>query len=114
MIERRSLFLALAALVAAGPALAQFPPAQPDGGAGGASSSGGAMGGGMSADDENAQGVEAGRDGPMRQSGANRRQGLQNTDVQPSPRPTSPPQGSRRPRRRRRQTPTRRQRRQQR
>ncbi|QCK87342.1 hypothetical protein E8L99_17050 [Phreatobacter aquaticus] len=104
MIDRRHLFTLMAALAVTGPALAQLPPVQPDGGAGGSSSSGGAMGGGMSADDENAQGVEAGREGPMRPSPANRQRGLQDSQVRGTPRPTPQRQPSRpapQPRRRR-------------
>ena len=110
MIDRRHLFSLLAACAFAGPALAQLPPVQPDGGAGGASSSGGASGGGMTADDENAQGVEAGREGPMRPSAENRQRGLQDTQVrsgaqrQPQPTPARPAPQRTGPQPRRRRT----------
>jgi hypothetical protein len=64
-------------------AMAQVPPARPDGGPGGASSTGGSSGGGMTADDENAQGVEAGHEGQPRPDAANRREGRE--AVQPTP-----------------------------
>lgn len=81
-------------LVTAIPTLAQVPPAQPDGGMGGASSSGGSSGGGMTADDENAQGVEAGHEGRMVRSRENAVRGREASQVDPTPDPRSPASGN--------------------
>ena len=87
--------LALPLLLATAiPTLAQVPPAQPDGGMGGSSSSGGSSGGGMTADDENAQGVEAGHEGRMVRSRANAERGREASTVDPAPDPRSPASGN--------------------
>lgn len=93
MTDRRSALAMLLAL-SASPAWAQVPPAQPDGGPGGASSTGGSSGGGMTADDENAQGVEAGHEGQPRPDAGNRREGREAVDVSPQPDPRSPASGN--------------------
>ncbi len=93
MIDRRSALAATILALAALPTLAQVPPAQPDGGPGGASSTGGSSGGGMTADDENAQGVEAGHEGQPRVDRQNREEGRESVEVRPSPDPRSPASG---------------------
>lgn len=92
MINRRYLAGLLALTLCSG-ASAQVPPAQPDGGMGGASSAGGAMGGGMTRDDEQAQGVEAGHEGPPQPDEQNRREGQEAVEVEPTPEPRSPESG---------------------
>lgn len=82
MPDRRATLAILFALPAWA-TMAQVPPARPDGGPGGASSTGGSSGGGMTADDENAQGVEAGHEGQPRPDRANRQEGRE--AVQPTP-----------------------------
>ncbi len=72
---------------------AQVPPAQPDGGMGGASSAGGSSGGGMTADDEQAQGVEAGHEGRPVRDPAKKEEGLEAVQVDPTPDPRSPASG---------------------
>lgn len=90
----RRIAVALPVLAAlALPVAAQVPPAQPDGGMGGASSAGGSSGGGMTADDENAQGVEAGHEGRMVRSRENAERGREATSVDPIPDPRSPASG---------------------
>ncbi len=74
-------------------AIAQVPPAQPDGGMGGASSAGGSSGGGMTRDDELAQGVEAGHEGRPQRDEQNRREGQEAVEVDPTPNPRSPSSG---------------------
>jgi hypothetical protein len=93
MIARRSALAAMILAVSVLPALAQVPPAQPDGGPGGASSTGGSSGGGMTADDENAQGVEAGREGQPRPDAQNRREGREAVRVTPGSDGRSPASG---------------------
>lgn len=73
--------------------VAQVPPAQPDGGLGGASSAGGSSGGGMTADDEQAQGVEAGHEGRPVRDPAKREEGREAVEVDPTPDPRSPASG---------------------
>jgi hypothetical protein len=90
MFDRRTIAL-IASLTLAMPAWAQVPLAEPDGGPGGASSTGGSSGGGMTADDEDAQGVEAGREGPTRPSPENRERGEEAVEVRPSTTPTETP-----------------------
>lgn len=72
---------------------AQVPPAQQDGGMGGASSAGGSSGGGMTADDEQAQGVEAGHEGRPVRDPAKKEEGLEAVQVDPTPDPRSPASG---------------------
>lgn len=94
LILYRRIALALPLLTAlALPVAAQVPPAQPDGGLGGASSAGGSSGGGMTADDENAQGVEAGQEGRMVRSRENAERGRETSSVDPAPDPRSPASG---------------------
>jgi hypothetical protein len=93
MIARRSALAAMILALSTLPALAQVPPAQPDGGPGGASSTGGSSGGGMTADDENAQGVEAGHEGQPRPDRENREEGREAVQVDPSTDPRSPASG---------------------
>lgn len=93
MIARRTALAALILALPALPALAQVPPAQPDGGMGGASSAGGSSGGGMTADDEQAQGVEAGHEGRPVPDAEKREEGREAVQVDPTPDPRSPASG---------------------
>ena len=92
MITRR-LMTAAAVLAVPFAAYAQVPPVQPDGGMGGASSAGGSSGGGMTADDEDAQGVEAGREGRTVRDRENAERGREAVEVDPRPDPRSPASG---------------------
>ena len=92
MLDRRTA-LSLALLLVAAPGFAQVPPVEPDGGPGGASSTGGASGGGMTADDEDAQGVEAGHEGKPRPSEENRDRGQEAVEVDRTTDPTSTASG---------------------
>lgn len=93
MFAAASLTITLVQTAFAPTALAQVPPAQRDGGMGGASSAGGSSGGGMTADDEQAQGVEAGREGRTVPDRANARRGREAVDVDRTTDPRSPASG---------------------
>lgn len=93
MINRRSALVAFVLILPAMPAASQVPPAQQDGGMGGASSAGGSSGGGMTADDEQAQGVEAGHEGRPVPDPEKKAEGREAVQVDPAPDPRSPASG---------------------
>ncbi|MDP3548113.1 MAG: hypothetical protein Q8S29_18215 [Phreatobacter sp.] len=93
MIARRTALATLLFAFSALPSAAQVPPAQQDGGMGGASSAGGSSGGGMTADDEQAQGVEAGHEGRPIPDPEKREEGLEAVEVDPSTDARSPASG---------------------
>ncbi|MGQ3355644.1 MAG: hypothetical protein ACT6XY_01280 [Phreatobacter sp.] len=93
MITRRLMTAAALLAVPLAAAYAQVPPVQPDGGMGGASSAGGSSGGGMTADDEDAQGVEAGQEGRTVRDRENAERGKEAVEVDPRPDPRSPASG---------------------